>query len=117
VIMVKFQRDFSLHHWHLQCKSDNPPSRHVSNVVKLYLCIVATSVPSERKFNYAGNFHTKARYNMSKFTLQDLMYIRMHMPRVEEFDKFMNDIALYCADVISSMNKTIVDTENSEITQ
>ena len=71
-------------------------------------------VPSERKFNYAGDFHIKARFVMSRFILQDLMYIRMHLPRVDEFADFMTDLAKYCAESMRKLSSIIGEEETSK---
>ena len=75
---------------------------------------MATSVPSERKFNHAGNFHTKARFAMSCFTLQDLMYIRMHLPRVDQFASFMSDLATFCSESFRAMNMIIQEDKAND---
>ena len=42
------------------------------------------------------------------------MYIRMHLPRVDEFAAFMADLAKYCAESMRKMSSIIDEEETSK---
>lgn len=70
---------------------------HVVNIAKMYLCIMATSVSSERAFSAAGRIHTKRRFGMLQLTMDDLLFIREHVPHVTKFNDFLADFQEYCS--------------------
>lgn len=47
----------------------------LAQIAKKYLCITATSVPSERVFSVGGNILTKGRYNLSDEHVEQLIFL------------------------------------------
>ena len=70
---VKKYSTFGILHWWHQHKSSYP---HLCQLVKHYLCVPASSTPSERAFSTAGNIVTKNRNRLLPANVNILTFLK-----------------------------------------
>lgn len=81
----------------------------------MLLGMVATSVPSERAFSGTGAIHTKQRYLLSAYMLDDLTYIRANLPSLSMFDAFLAELFMHCQEEATRIIHVLDQEETDDV--